>query len=129
MIANCGGLVLDDATLAIIDGVIVAKDTDAVTGEIKANCGGIKFCTDDFKIVNKAITSIKVEDEDVVPMEVEQKGCGCVLVDSSCFELQNGKLVFNKPADPEPPEPESPDQNEEKQDDNQQEQEEEESSV
>lgn len=115
MIANCGGLVLDDATLAIVNGIIVAKDTDAVTGEIKANCGGIKFCTDDFKIVNRAITSVKVDDEDVVPMEVEQKGCGCVLVDSSCFELQDGKLVFNKPADPEPPAPENPDENKDEQ--------------
>lgn len=79
----CGGLVLDDATFDIIDNVIVAKDTEEVTGTIAANCGGIKFCTDNFKLVNKTITSVKVEDADVKPMEVEQQGCGCVLVDSS----------------------------------------------
>ncbi len=115
MIAMCGGLVLDDTTFDIVDKVIVAKDTEAVTGTVAANCGGIKFCTDDFKLVGKTITSVKVDDEDVIPMEVEQKGCGCVLVDSSCFELDGDKLVFNKPADPEPPEPNNPDENSDEQ--------------
>ena len=110
MITVCGGLVLDEATLAIVDGTIVAKGTDAIKGSVAANCGGIKFCTDDFKLVGKTITSVKTEEADVVPTKVTQQGCGCILVDTSCFELDNGKLVFNKPADPVPSQTEDEEQ-------------------
>lgn len=90
--ANCGGLILDDATLVVVDNIITIPDTEP-TNAVKANCGGVQFDADIFKNVNGIITDVDADPETVEGFVVGQAGCGGVILDSNCFELNEDNEI------------------------------------
>lgn len=105
--ANCGGLVLDNVTLTVINKIITPVEIDSPTGFVKTNCGGVLFCSDDFKTVNGVVTHKDAQEADVKPMVVRQRGCGGLVVDETYFKFEDGfGLSYERPKEPEPEPPE-----------------------
>lgn len=99
-VAKCGGLKIDDTSLTIVGNIITPVATTEPTGFIETNCGGVRFCSDDFKMVNNVITHKDATDTDVKPIKVAQQGCGGLVVDSTYFSLtENGELQYTPPTE------------------------------
>lgn len=91
--ANCGGLVLNSDSLVVVNNIITTPNSTP-TASVKANCGGVQFDTAVFKKLGNVITDKDMAEEGVVPMIVNEAGCGGLVVDSRCFAVTSGKLVF-----------------------------------
>lgn len=87
--ANCGGLLLDNVTLADVDQIVTTKGSTP-TGKIQANCGKF-FDSGVFKMVDGVITD-KDNMGEVTPLHVF---CGGLVVDANCFDVVDGALVFD----------------------------------
>lgn len=93
--ANCGGLVLDNTSLKIVNKIITTIDGDNPMEYITSNCGGILFDKAIFKKVDNVITSVNLGEEEVVrPKLVQTQGCGGLLVDENYFTLGENGLNF-----------------------------------
>lgn len=98
--ANCGGLILDSATLVTVDNIITTVGSTPA-GAVKANCGGVQFDSAVFKKVDDVITDINADEDTVLGFVVSQPGCGGVVLDSNYFEFDdNGAIKFEVPAPP-----------------------------
>ena len=98
--ANCGGMLIDDSTLKIVDGIITVADGNP-TSAIVANCGGVFFDDEYFQKINNVITDKSATE--VEGIIVSQKGCGGLLVDSNYFKLDDeGALSFEGKVEPTP---------------------------
>lgn len=88
-IASCGGLVLDDVTITMIDGIItpVEDKPETPTSFITPNCGGVRFNSEYFQMIKGIITVREAQDVEIEQALVLQKGCGCLRVDGKYFKL------------------------------------------
>lgn len=84
---QCGGLMLDDITLTVINGIVTPIEQDNPVDYITPNCGGIKFNKDAFQIINNVLTVREAQDIEIEPMLVPQKGCGGLQVDGKYFKF------------------------------------------
>lgn len=97
-IANCGGLQVDGTSLTVVGNIVTPIATTEPTGFVIGNCGGVKFCSDDFQILNNTITNKSAEIENIKPITVIQSGCGGLQVDSTYFSIDdNGLLKYAPP--------------------------------
>lgn len=98
--ANCGGLILDNTVLVVVNNIITTVDSTPTTA-VKANCGGVQFDATLFKNVDGVITDINADENAVLGFVVPQQGCGGVVLDSNYFELNdNDEVTFEVPAPP-----------------------------
>jgi hypothetical protein len=90
-IAKCGGLILDESTLDMVNGIVTVSDGNPTSGVV-ANCGGILFDATYFKKVDNVITDKNATSVSVI-MTAD---CGGLLLDAAHFNMVDGKLVFDK---------------------------------
>lgn len=93
--ANCGGLILDNTVLVVVNNIITTVDSTPTTA-VKANCGGVQFDATLFKNVDGVITDINADEDAVLGFVVPQQGCGGIVLDGNCFELNdNDEITYN----------------------------------
>lgn len=88
-IAKCGGILIDDSALKIVNGIITV-DGGSPTDAVVANCGGLKFDATYFKKINNVITDINAES---VSAEL-LVNCGGLLLDSEYFSVGDDGLTY-----------------------------------
>lgn len=105
-IASCGGLVLDNVTITMVNNIITPVEEPPKTPQdyVISNCGGVKFNSEYFQNILGVITVREAQDAEITPIVIQQPGCGGLRVDSTYFKLdKNFGLSVDWDLIPDPP--------------------------